>query len=108
MALRVVARPKFRAQVTARVPLEAGGTEEQSFSVLYRLASDSKAALATPEEQDAFLADIVERIDDLADEAGAPIEWSPAVRDQVFALPWAQMAILKGYFEAVTAARLGN
>lgn len=108
MALRIIPRPKFRAQVTARVPLETGGTEEQTFSVLYRLASDSRAALGTAEEQDAFLRDIIERIDDLVDESGQPLPWDDNVREAVLVLPWAQIAILRGYFEGVTAARLGN
>lgn len=108
MALRITARPKFRAEITATVPTESGGTESQTFSVLYRLASDSRAALQTPEEQDAFLRDIIASIDDLADEEGKPLRYDEEVREQVLALPWAQIAILRGYFQAVTAARLGN
>ncbi len=68
------------------MPTESGGTESQTFSVLYRLASDSRAALQTPEEQDAFLRDIIASIDDLADEEGNPLAYDEEVREQVLAL----------------------
>ncbi len=108
MALRIAKRPTFRATVTAMVPTDSGEAEKQTFSVRYRLAADSQADLSTPEQQEAFLHDIIVSVDDLVDEAGDPLPWSDDVRAAVLSLPWALTAILAGYFQALVPARLGN
>lgn len=107
MALKIAARPKFRHKITARVPID-GGFRDEVFHVRYQLASNAEADLASDAMKDDFLRDIVVEIEDLVDEAGAALAWSDEVREAVFALPWARMAILSGYFTAIIGARAGN
>ncbi len=107
MALKIVTRPKFRHKVTARVPVD-GGYRDEVFHVRYQLASIPSDQISPQYRSDDFLRDIVIEIEDLVDEAGTPLPWSDEVRERVFALPWASMAIVQGYFEAVNGARTKN
>jgi hypothetical protein len=105
--LKVTARPQFRHKVDARVPTD-GGFRDEVFEVTYRLASDPNADMSTSALQDDFLRDIVVELHELADENGNAIPYSDAVRDQVFELPWAKLAIFKAYFAAVRGERAKN
>lgn len=107
MSLKIVPRPKFSHKITARVPID-GGYRDEAFRVQFQLASNAEADLSSDALKDDFLRDIVIEIEDLVDEQGSSLPWSDAVRDAVFALPWARIAILTGYFTAVTGARAGN
>ena len=107
MALKVCPRPTFRHKVTARVPID-GGFRDEVFEVRFQLASNPDADLSADSLKDAFLRDVVVEIDELVNADGAPLRWSDEVREAVFALPWARMAILRGYFEAVVGGRAGN
>lgn len=107
MALKVCPRPTFRHKVTARVPID-GGFRDETFHVRFQLASNPEADLSADSLKDAFLRDVVVEIDELVDPHGDPLPWSDEVREAVFALPWARMAILRGYFEAVVGGRAGN
>lgn len=107
MALKILTRPTFTHKITARVPID-GGFRDEVFTVKYQLAS-IPAGTQTPDySADDFLRDIVVEIGDLVDEAGKPLPWSDEVRDAVFALPWASVAIVQGYFAAVNGAKAKN
>lgn len=105
--LKVTARPHFKHKLTASVPID-GGFRDEVFLVTFRLASDPDADMSTPALQDDFLRDIVVEIHELADEGGKPLPYSDEVRDLVFKQPWAKLAILRGYFDAVAGARAKN
>ena len=107
MALRISSRPTFRHKITARVPID-GGFRDEVFLVRYQLASNAEADHASDALKDDFLHDVVVEIEDLVDESGGALAWSDEVRAQVFALPWARVAILNGYFQATVVGKLGN
>lgn len=105
--LKLSARPQFTHKATASVPID-GGFRDEVFKVTYRLASDPDADMSTPKLQDDFLRDVVVELHDIADEAGHAIPWSDEMLTNVLALPWAKLAIIRGYFAAVTGARAKN
>jgi hypothetical protein len=105
--LKVTARPQFKQKVDARVPID-GGFRDEVFHVTFRLTSQPEAEVFTTAQQDDFLRDVVVELHDLADENGNAIPYSDAVRDQVFELPWAKLAIFKAYFAAVRGERPKN
>jgi hypothetical protein len=107
MALKILPRPTFRHKVTARVPID-GGYRDEVFGVKYRLASRPDADMSTDPLRDDFLRDVVIECEDLVDEAGQPLPWSDEVREALFTLPWARLAVITGYFTAVTGARTKN
>lgn len=107
MTLKILPRPTFRHKITARVPID-GGYRDETFTVKYQLASRPDADLSTDPMRDDFLSDVVMECEDLVDENGQPLPWSDDVRAAVFGLPWARLAILSGYFTAVTGARVKN
>ena len=107
MALHIQKRPKFRHKVTASVPIN-GGYRDEVFEVTYQLASNPDADMSSDPMRDDFIRDVVVEMHDLVDDAGKELPWSDEVRDSVITLPWARLAILKGYFTAVTGARTGN
>ena len=107
MALKISARPTWRHKLTAKVPID-GGFRDEVFHVRFQLASNPEADLSSDAMKDDFLRDIVVSIDDLVDEQGKTLDWSDEVRDGVFALPYARMAILNGYFNATVSGKMGN
>ena len=107
MSLRILTRPTWRHTVTATAPTESGPVEEE-FSVRYRLSSIPPADLDPRQDQEAFLRDIVAEVEDMVDDEGQPLPWSEEAWEKVLALPWARLAIVRGYFESVTGARAKN
>lgn len=107
MALKIAARPTFRHKVSASVPID-GGHRDEVFQVRYQLASIPPEQLTPEYSADDFLRDIVVEMEDLVDEAGNALPWSDEVRDAVFTLPWARVAIVQGYYAAVNGARAKN
>ena len=56
----------------------------------------------------AFLKRVVVGLDDIEGPDGARMPYSDALRDQVIALPFVRAPMVRGYFDAVYPARLGN
>lgn len=105
--LKIAKRPEWTHEVHISVPVD-GGFETQTCRVRYRLLNEDALEPTDPNNAAQILRDVVVRIDDLADETGRPLDWNDAVRDTVFALPFAQAGLIKGYFRSVTGAREGN
>lgn len=104
--LRIAKVPEWTHEVTISVPVD-GGFENQTCRVRYRML-DPTAIDPTDTAPETLLRAIVVRIDDIADETGAPLQWNDAVRDAVFAIPFAQVGLVRGYYRSVTGAREGN
>jgi hypothetical protein len=51
---------------------------------------------------------IVVHVGGLADEKGAELPWNDRVRGQLFGLPYARLALVRGYFDGVAGARRKN
>lgn len=102
--------PQFTHRVSVASPVD-GGHETETMSVRYRVvpvAEVAQADLLTEPGTTAFLQRIIVRIDDLVDEHGESLPWSDRVRDQLLTLPHARLAIVSGYFDAVSEARRKN
>jgi hypothetical protein len=107
---KIVENPEFTHEVEAQVPVD-GGHERQSMRVTYRVipVEEADAAdLGGREGTDALLDRIVVRIDDLVDPDGKPVEWNDRVRAQVLRLPYARLALVRGYYDGVSGARRKN
>jgi hypothetical protein len=107
---KVLSEPTFTHSVDVMVPSD-GGYRKETLKATYKVIAASSVAnhdLSSPEGTLAFLQQAVVKLDDIADEAGAPITYSDAVRDQVLDLPYARRALMEGYLAAVTKAKAGN
>ena len=107
---KIVQEPTFTHSVIARVPID-GGFREESFKATYRVVDPAeleKLDLATNEGSTAFLKKAVVRLDEIADVEGKTLEWSDEVRDAALKLPWARVALARGYFAAIAGAKAGN
>lgn len=105
--LKVSHRPQWAHDITISVPVD-GGFEEQTARVTYRLLDETAIEPTDANNPTAILRDVVVRMDDLADEAGKPLSWNDAVRDTLFAQPFVQAGLIKGYYRSVTGAASGN
>lgn len=107
---KIIDRPEFTHTVPVMVPSD-GGHREESLKTRYRVLSNDQAEsfqLNTTEGLMGFLKETIVSLDDLVDAAGKPVAYSLDVRDQVLGLPYARLALLRGYMTAVTKARVGN
>lgn len=107
---KVETEPKFTHDVEAAVPVD-GGFEYQTFKVTYRVvpvAVSDHVDLGSIPKSDEFLHKILANMDGLGDADGNPIAYNDAVRDQVLLLPYARIAIIRGYFEGISKGKKGN
>ena len=105
--LKIAKRPEWTHEVAVSVPVD-GGFETQTCRVRYRVLDPSAIDPTDGNNPETLLRAIVVRIEDLADESGQLLEWNDAVRDAVFAMPFAQAGLIRGYYRSVTGAREGN
>lgn len=105
---KVIQHPTFRTVAKVQVPTEEG-IVEQSFGVRFRVSAE--IAEAGAEGGLPWLKEHILSLDDLCDEAGAPLAYSESLRDQLLAQPYVRVALFAAYFDAtsgVKAARRGN
>jgi hypothetical protein len=103
---KVNATPEFTHTVTVMVPTD-GGHEEQSFKARFRvLTTDVEAKLEVGNRE--YLHKILVSMEDLVDEAGKPVSYNDAVRDQMLALPYVSVALVNAYVNALVKERSGN
>lgn len=106
----LAADPQFTHRVSVAVPVD-GGYETQTMQVRYRVMPVEEAAsydLTTEPGTAEFLGRIVVSVEELIDDDGEPVLWCDRVRDALFGLPHARLAIVQGYFAAVSEARRKN
>lgn len=102
--------PTFTHTITAHVPVD-GGFEDQPFKVTYRVMEHEAVAqykLGDVSGAIDFLRKVVTDFDEIAGVDGQPVSYSDKVRDQLLALPYVREPVLRGYFDAVYQARVGN
>lgn len=105
--LKICKHPEWTHDVKISVPVD-GGFEDQTCRVRYRLLDEDALDPTNPNDPIPLLRAVVVRIDELADEHGGPLQWNDAVRDTVFALPYAQAGLIRGYYRSVVGAAVGN
>jgi len=107
---KIVENPEFTHVVPVPVPTD-GGHREETMRVRYRVIGDDLADsfdLQDPNGVKDFLRAVIVRIDDLVGGDNKPLEWSADLRELVLGLPYARLALLRGYMTAVIKTRLGN
>lgn len=103
---KIAADPSFAHKVKVRVPVD-GGFADQEFTARFRVVpwDDVKALDHDPAAQ---LRLIWIGAEGIADDAGAPLPWSDALRDQLIGILFVRLAVLRTYVDAVTGAVRGN
>lgn len=105
--LKIAKCPEWTHEVTISVPVD-GGFDNQTCKVRYRLMDDRALEPTDPNNPGAILRAVVVHMTDLADETGLPLSWNDELRDHLFALPFVQAALIRGYYRSVVGAREGN
>lgn len=107
---KIIENPTFTHTVRVMVPID-GGHREETLKATYKVLTTDEVNgydLSDSASSRDFLRTALVKLDDIADADGKPIPYSDEVRDQVLALPYARIALGRGYFEAVSKARTGN
>jgi hypothetical protein len=107
---KLASDPTFTHVVRVQVPVD-GGHATETLRVTYRVIGTEaleRYELNTSEGTREFLRATIVRLDDIVDETGAPVPYSDAVRDRVIDLPYARVAIVRGYFDGVARGLQGN
>lgn len=107
---RIVERPEFTHEVPVQVPVD-GGWKTEKLKARFRILPDEEldtGDLTQVEASKEYLRRIIVRLEDLADEAGQPLDYSDEVRERVLALPYARLALMRAFSLAQVKAREGN
>lgn len=110
MAFRIIDNPTFTHKVSIRVPVD-GGFETQSVDCTYKVIPADQLEtydLAMGKGTKDFLTDAIEKLGDVVGENGEPLTYNDALRDRLLTLPYVRAGLVQGYYEGVTAGRLGN
>jgi hypothetical protein len=102
--------PQFTHEVAATVPVD-GGYETQKFKVTFRVLDPviaEKFDINTTEGSTGFLRAAVAGLSDITDEDGNEQLFSDKVLESVLRLPYARVAMARGYFDAIAATRTTN
>lgn len=107
---KIAAAPKFTRDVTVKVP--AGeGYEEQTFKADFTVLDDEASSVFDVNTLDGmrdFCDAIWLKAFDLADEDGKPVAFTAAVKEQLLALPYVRIALIRTYRNTVIGALAGN
>ena len=106
----IAALPTFKRTVKVSVPNDAG-YEEQSFIATYKVLDTATAdsfGLDTEKGSADFVRAILISLDDIVGADKKPVPYSDELRDQVIAVPYARMALVRTYMAAVGGAKAGN
>lgn len=103
MAFKLNKNPTFVTTATIAVPTD-NGPQDETISVRFRVLPDEALELPTLE----FLKRAILRIDDVMSDDGEPVPSSVELIDQIVALPFTRLPLVKAYMAALTGARVGN
>jgi len=105
---KVVSEPTFTHPVKVMVPVD-GGHVEQTFKTKFRvLPLDDEDADANEQSERATLRRAIVSMSDLTGDDDQPVEYSDGLRDQLIAVPYVRIALMRAYISAVAKARVGN
>lgn len=105
----VVTIPTFSRNVPVPVP-SGDDFKEESLKATFCVRPDDEVSFDanSPEDIKRFLREIIVCLDDLADDKGKPVAYSPEIRDQLLQLPYVRIALLRAYTGAQVKAVTGN
>lgn len=95
--------PTFKTTARIIVPTDSGDVE-QTLGVRFRLTAEEATQMDVTE----FLRDAILSMDDIVDDAGKPLPYDAALRDQMIAVPFVRVGLLRAYWAAMSKAKLGN
>ena len=108
---KITTDPRFTHEVKVMVPVD-GGHEEQSFKVTFKVVPIDElkedVSLSAEQNQARHLRQVVCGMADLVGDGDAPLDYSDKLRDQLIAIPYVRIAMMRAYLGAVTKARAGN
>ncbi len=105
---KVVSEPTFTHPVKVMVPVD-GGHQEQTFKTKFRvLPLSDEQADGTDEGEQATLRRAIVSMSDVVGEDDQPLEYSDHLRDQLIAVPYVRIGLMRAYIAAVAKARVGN
>lgn len=104
---KLALQKKVRWPVTVQIPQDGGGVTRATIRVEFALLGAERQAelmrSARLDDQDSeFLAEVVTGWEDVADEEGNPIAFSPEARRTLTDIPYVRAALLRGYFEVAS------
>lgn len=103
MPLKLVKNPTFITEARINVPTD-DGLIEQTVSARFRVMPPEDMELPLRE----FVGRALINVDGIIDEAGALIEWTPAVAAQLLPLPYFALGLYRAYDFAMAGAKQGN
>jgi len=110
MAFRISTRPRVKERVSLIIEVD-GEKLDNSFDATFQILPVSRTTeetMSTDEGQRAMLAEALVDLGDLVDEAGAPVPFTPELRDALADRIEVRVALLKAYQAAATRAAAGN
>lgn len=110
MTFKIAKNPEFTHKVPVQVPVD-GGHKEEVLKCRFRVVAAETLALhdlMTAEGTESYLRAICVRFEDVVDEDGQPVEHSDGLTDQLLALPFVRLALVRAYTAAMAKGRLGN
>ncbi|MEP1330104.1 hypothetical protein [Pseudophaeobacter sp.] len=106
----VVSNPTFTRTVPVSVP-SGDGFDEQSLKATFNLLTDGEKEafdVSTTDGVKDFLRAAVVRLDDLADEDGKPVAYTPEILEGLLGRGYVRLALLTTYTRAQIKAVTGN
>ncbi|QBF31492.1 phage tail assembly chaperone [Thalassococcus sp. S3] len=103
-------KPTFTREVQIPVPVD-DGHENQSIKVTFLARQDAELAqynTRTLEGQKQMLRDVILSIEDIVDDEGQPVPYSPGLLEKLMSWTFAVLALLSAYSKSMADARLGN
>lgn len=107
---KIIKNPEFTAAVKVTIPVE-GGFADASFTARFRALSVSETDafnLFTAEGTSDYLRTIFVGWEDVCDDAGQPMSFNNAARDELIDLPYVRSALVTAYNAAMSGAKRGN
>lgn len=107
-----VENPEFTHDVKVQTPVD-GGHRTDTFKCRYKVLDAEKLmeyALSSSfsAENAIFLRDVIVSFSDLVDDKKEAIPYNDELRDKVIATPYAQMALMQTYLDAISKVKQGN
>jgi len=105
---KVAQERRFTRTVPIFVPTDEGH-EKQSIKATYRVIADgAMSQLGGTEGQKADLRAMIVSLDDMIDDDGNAVAYTPELLEQFADLPFIRVPLLQVYVEAVTKVKAGN